>query len=66
MVFLRYAPRRACVDLIDDGVNGFLAGSRQEWEQKLGRLIEDRTLRERIGRAGLETVSRDFSLERGF
>jgi glycosyltransferase involved in cell wall biosynthesis len=60
------SPVGQCVDLINDGVNGFLADSRQEWEQKLGRLIEDRDLRERVGRAGLETVRRDFSLERGF
>jgi glycosyltransferase involved in cell wall biosynthesis len=60
------SPVGQCVDLITDGANGFLAGSTQEWAHKLGRLIEDRDLRERIGRAGLETVRRDFSLERGF
>jgi glycosyltransferase involved in cell wall biosynthesis len=60
------SPVGQCVDLIDDGVNGFLAGSPEEWERTLSRLIEDRDLRERIGRAGLETVRRDFSLERGF
>ena len=60
------SPVGQCVDLINDGVNGFLASSIHEWEQKLGRLIEDRDLRQRIGSAGLETVRRDFSLEQGF
>jgi glycosyltransferase involved in cell wall biosynthesis len=60
------SPVGQCVDLIRDGVNGFLASSPQEWEQTLGRLIDDGDLRERIGRAGLETVRRDFSLEQGF
>ncbi|MEO8257197.1 MAG: glycosyltransferase family 4 protein [Acidobacteriota bacterium] len=60
------SPVGQCVDLIDDGVNGFLAGSTREWEHKLSCLIEDQALRERIGQAGLETVRRDFSLEGGF
>lgn len=51
-------------NLIRDGENGFLAGSSEEWVQKVEMLIGDKGLRERIGREGLRTVQEGYSLER--
>ncbi len=51
-------------EIIEDGVNGFLAGSEDEWVQKLGQLLEDPALRRRLGAAGRKTVEERFSLHR--
>ena len=49
-------------DVIQDGVNGFLASTSDEWRNRLSRLIEDPALRARLGGAGRETVERQYSL----
>ncbi|MEQ6167670.1 glycosyltransferase family 4 protein [Ekhidna sp. MALMAid0563] len=50
-------------DIIQDGENGFLASSTDEWVERLSLLIEDADLRKRIGKAGKKTVEKDFSME---
>jgi glycosyltransferase involved in cell wall biosynthesis len=60
------SPRGQVSELIQDGVNGMLANSTQEWIDKLERLITDHELRRKIAVAGLETVRRDYSLEKSF
>ena len=60
------SPRGQIPELIQDGVNGMLANSTQEWVDKLERLITDHELRRRIAAAGLETVRRDYSLDKSF
>jgi len=50
-------------ELIDDGANGFLADSDQEWVEKLTRLIDDPGLRERMGRKGRRTIEERYSGE---
>ncbi len=45
--------------VIRDGENGLLAG---DWAEKIG-LLEDESLRERLGRAGRHTVEEGYSLE---
>ncbi|HWY10993.1 MAG TPA: glycosyltransferase, partial [Bacteroidia bacterium] len=50
-------------EIIKDGENGFLAASKEEWINKLSDLIESKTLREKIGKAGRETVVNKFSVE---
>lgn len=51
-------------EIIQNGVNGFLASDRIEWEETLSRLIEDRGLRRRIGMAGRRTVEEKYSASR--
>jgi predicted nucleotidyltransferase len=45
-------PTLAYKESIEDGLDGFLASTTKEWVSKIGRLIEDVNLRERIGLAG--------------
>jgi glycosyltransferase involved in cell wall biosynthesis len=49
-------------EIIEDGVNGFLASTEDEWVEKLGRLLADRDLRLRFGQAGRRTVEARYSL----
>jgi glycosyltransferase involved in cell wall biosynthesis len=50
-------------EIIEDGVNGFLASTENEWIEKLAMLIESKELRSKIGKAGRETVKERFSME---
>lgn len=50
-------------EVIQDGVNGFLAASDEEWVEKLGWLLSDPLLREKLGRAGRETVVEQYALD---
>lgn len=47
--------------IIEDGVNGFLAGEKAEWIAKIKQLIHNPELRHSLGRAGRQTVERDYS-----
>jgi glycosyltransferase involved in cell wall biosynthesis len=49
-------------EIIQDGVNGFLASTATEWEEKLGRLLADADLRSRLGIAGRKTIEERYSL----
>jgi glycosyltransferase involved in cell wall biosynthesis len=52
----------AACEFIRDGDNGFLAGSRDEWVDRISRLILDPELRARMGTAGRATVEDRFSV----
>ena len=47
--------------IIRDGENGFLAGSKAEWVDKIKLLIHSHQTRRKLGRAGRETVEREYS-----
>ncbi len=49
-------------EIIQDGVNGFLASTAEEWTARLGRLIEDPALRATFGAAGRRTIEEHYSL----
>ncbi len=48
-------------DIIEDGVNGFLANNDEQWKSKLSCLIESEDLRIKLGNAGRNTVIQRFS-----
>lgn len=50
-------------EIINDGDNGFLADSEEEWVEKLSQLIENETLRQRFGSLGRKTVEERYSLK---
>ncbi len=50
-------------EIIDDGVNGFLASTEEEWIEKLSLLIESPELRSSLGKAGRKTVQEKYSFE---
>jgi glycosyltransferase involved in cell wall biosynthesis len=52
----------AACEFIRDGENGFLAGSHEEWIDRITRLIADPALRESMGLAGRATVEAGFSV----
>lgn len=49
--------------LIEDGRTGLLARTPDDWYEKLGRLLRDRGLGARLGRAGQGRVRESYSLE---
>ena len=49
--------------IITDGINGFLAGTEEEWFTKLSQLIDSPALRSQLGQAGRETVVKHYSVE---
>lgn len=48
-------------DIIQDGENGFIAGTEQEWVEKLSDLLRSSELRRRLGDAGRRTVEEKYS-----
>ena len=48
-------------EIIQDDENGFLAGTEDEWVDKLSRLIRSHELRQRLGQAGRATVEQKYS-----
>ncbi len=60
------SPVGQCSDLIQDGVNGMLARTPEEWEKKIEELILNPTLRHQIAQAGLETMRSQFTVARSF
>ena len=51
---------------IQDGINGFIVDSDGEWIEKLGLLMKDRDLRERIGKEARKTLLEYYSHDGNF
>jgi len=49
---------------IADGENGFLVSTIDEAAERIGQLLDDRQLRDRMGASGRESVRRKFLLSR--
>jgi len=58
------SPVGANLEIIQDGINGYLPRSEEEWVDRLSKLIENKELRETIGNAGRQTVIGKYSVER--
>lgn len=50
------------VEIIESGVNGFLASTEQEWIEKISLIIHSKELRNKIGKTGRETVLKNYSV----
>jgi glycosyltransferase involved in cell wall biosynthesis len=48
-------------EIIQDDENGFIADTKQEWVDKMGRLLRSVELRNQIGLAGRATVEQEYS-----
>jgi glycosyltransferase involved in cell wall biosynthesis len=57
------SPVGANCEVLQDGINGFLAATDREWVEKLATLIEQRSERMRLASAGYRTVEERFSLQ---
>jgi glycosyltransferase involved in cell wall biosynthesis len=51
-------------ELIEHGENGLLSATPEEWLANIGVLVNDSSLRERLGRAGRQTVEERYSMEK--
>ena len=50
-------------EIVEHGVNGFLASTETEWTQALRTLLSDPVLRARMGEEGQRKVEREYSLQ---
>lgn len=50
-------------EIVEHGVNGFLASSASDWKNALQTLLQDPGLRARMGEAGRRKVEREYSLQ---
>lgn len=57
------SPAGVNTDIIEHGVNGFLASTEAEWTEALQILLGDPDLRTRMGEEGRRRVERDYSLQ---
>lgn len=48
--------------IVQNGINGFLGGSPQEWKEKLILLLENKDLRIRLAKAGKRTIEERYSV----
>jgi len=53
-------------EIVEEGKNGHLASSEEEWFARLDGLIRDPGLRRSLGKAGREKVAGGYTLEHGF
>ena len=49
-------------EIIEHGVNGYLAESTEEWFQRLSQLIDSPELRSKIGTEGRRTIEQRYSV----
>lgn len=54
------------LEIIEDGVNGFLAENEKDWYEKLNLLIENKDLRKEFGEKARQTVLERFDIEKQY
>ena len=57
------SPVEVNIEIVNHNINGFLAHSDNDWIDHLSALIENKELRNRIGKEGRKTVISKFSVE---
>lgn len=57
------SPVGANLQIVQNGRNGLLAETAQEWEASLGQLLADAALRDEMGRAGRERVESEYCVQ---
>lgn len=50
-------------EIIEDGVNGFLAASMEDWVAKISLLVDNPDLRKKIGKKGREIVLKKYAVQ---
>jgi glycosyltransferase involved in cell wall biosynthesis len=50
------------IEIIENGKNGFLAGTETEWIEQISRLIENKELRLQLGKEGRKTIENKYSV----
>ena len=50
-------------EIVEHGVNGFLASNEAEWKLAINRLLIDPGLRKQMGEAGRLKVEKEYSLQ---
>jgi len=51
-------------EIVKDGVNGFLATTKEEWVKKLSLLIENEELRKKMGKEARATIEKNYALDK--
>lgn len=51
------------VEIVDHGVNGFLATTQAEWREAIGTLLQNPDLRKKMGQAGRKKIEAEYSLQ---
>jgi glycosyltransferase involved in cell wall biosynthesis len=49
-------------EIIQNGVNGFLCSTENDWYNNLKKLIDDKELRRKMGEEGFKTVEKDWTI----
>ena len=50
-------------DIVEHGVNGFLASTKEQWRQAIELLTADGDLRQRMGQAGRAKIEKHYSIQ---
>lgn len=50
-------------DIVDEGMNGFICKTEQDWEDKISLLLQDDSLRSLLGKAAKEKIEEKYSVK---
>ncbi|HNO53859.1 MAG TPA: glycosyltransferase, partial [Chitinophagaceae bacterium] len=60
------SPVGANVEVVDDGKNGFVADTEDEWMSAIEKLIKDSELRKKMGAAGRKKIVEKYSVQSSY
>ena len=58
-----YQRIRQYEEVVKEGKNGFLAGSADEWYQSIKKMVDDKELRQKIGKEAFKTIEKDWTIQ---